>query len=176
MLLFPHAVQALRTSIASASRNVWSSCAPLWDCDAQRAIYGVKIYRLSIVKQFPYSNTPSCEIEQVARLRATGYEELLQPLDFANCLGEHGKHYSPETIFKRWQRCFQKHRLLGNMQWIEPYPRVLLDRYVKTGEIFQSLCLFRRHGENNRYSSSGGRARLERYKQGPRTLAKLFPG
>jgi hypothetical protein len=134
MLLFPHAVQALRTSIASASRNVWSSCASLWDCDAQRAIYGVKIYRLSIVK-VPYSNTPSCEIEQVAGLRAAGYEELLQPLDFANCLGEHGKHYSPETIFKRWQRCFQKHRLFGNMQWIEPYPRVLLDRYVKTGEI-----------------------------------------
>ena len=101
----------------------------------QRAIHGVKIYRLSIVKQFPYSNTQSCEIEQVARLQAAGYEELLQPLDFANCLGEHGKHYSPETIFKRRQRCFQKHRLFGNMQWIEPYPRVLLDRYVKTGEI-----------------------------------------
>jgi hypothetical protein len=135
MLLFQHAVQALRTSIASAPKNVAGFCAPLWDCDAQRAIYGVKIYRLSIVKQFPYSNTASCEIEQFARLRAAGYEGLWPPLDFANCLGEHGKHYTPETIFKRWQRCFQKHRLFGNMQWIEPYPRILLDRYVKTREV-----------------------------------------
>jgi hypothetical protein len=135
MLLFPHAVRALRTSIGSAPRNIAMSCAPLWDCDAQRTIYGVKIYRFAIVKQFPYRNTASCEVEQLARLRVAGYEALLQPLDFANCLGEHGKHYSPETIFKRWQRCFQMHRLFGRMGWIEPYPRTLLDRYVKTGEI-----------------------------------------
>ena len=61
MLLFPHAVRALRTSIGSAPKNIALSCAPLWDCDAERTIYGVKIYRFSIVKQFPYRNTASCE-------------------------------------------------------------------------------------------------------------------
>ena len=134
MILFPHAVQTLRTAIGSAAENIALACAPLWDCDAERAIHGIKIYRSSITKQFPYSNTTSCEIEQLARLRAAGYEAYLQPLDRAYCLGEHGKHYSPATIFNRWQRCFQKHRLFGRMPWIEPYARSLLDRYVQTGE------------------------------------------
>lgn len=134
MILFPHAIQTLRSSIGSSAENVAMTCAPLWDCDAECSIYGVKIYRSSIVKQFPYKNTASCEIEQLARLRTAGYEVVLQPLENAKCLGEHGKHYTPETIFKRWQRCFQKHRLYGRMPWIEPYARTLLDRYFRTGQ------------------------------------------
>jgi hypothetical protein len=134
MILFPNAVQTLRRSIEFAPKKIAMTCAPLWDCDAQRLIYGVKIYRASIVKQFPYRNTAGCEIEQLGRLRAAGYEALIQPLKRAHCLGEHGKYYNPETIFKRWQRCFQKHRLFGRMEWIEPYARILLDRYVSTGE------------------------------------------
>ena len=134
MILFPHALQTLRNSIGSAPTKIAMICAPLWDCDAERAIYGIKIYRSSIVKQFPYRNTASCEIEQLERLRAAGYDVRLHPLKPSNCLGEHGKHYTPETIFIRWQRCFQKHRLFGRMEWIEPYARTLLDRYVKTGE------------------------------------------
>jgi hypothetical protein len=125
MLLFPHAVQALRTSIASA-REISGSVA----LRCGTVTHNGKIYRLRIAKQFPYSNTASCEIEQLARLRAAGYEILLQPRDFANCLV-----HSPETIFKRWQRCFQKQRLFGTLQWIKPYPPILLDRYVKTGEM-----------------------------------------
>jgi hypothetical protein len=54
MILLPHAFQTPRSSTGSAPSNVAMICAPLWDCDAARAIYGVKIYRSSIVKQFPY--------------------------------------------------------------------------------------------------------------------------
>ena len=119
----------------SAPENVAIICAPLWDCDAERAIYGVKIYRTSIVKRFPYKNVMSCEIEQLDRIKAAGYEIRLQPLSRRSaCLGEHGKHYTPKTIFKRWQRCFQKHHRYGNMAWVEPYARKLLDRYVASGE------------------------------------------
>jgi hypothetical protein len=134
MILFPHAIATLRGLIASLPQNAAVACAPLWDCDAQCAIYGVKIYRSSTVKQFPYRNCASCEIEQLVRLKAAGYELWLQPLDESDCLGEHGKHYTPETIFKRWQRCFQKHRLYGRMGWIEPYAQRLLSRYVETRE------------------------------------------
>jgi hypothetical protein len=135
MILFPHAVQSLRKTIGRALKKNALVCAPLWDCDAECLIYGVKIYRSSIVKQFPYRNTPSCEIEQLARLQAAGYDAVLQPFEQSYCLGEHGKHYTAETIFKRWQRCFKQHRLFGRMQWIEPYVPKLLDRYVRTGEL-----------------------------------------
>lgn len=134
MILFPHAIQTLRSFIGSFPMNIAMACSPLWDCDAECSIYGVKIYRSSIVKQFPYKDSASCETEQLERLRAAGYEIVLQPLEDAKCLGEHGKHYTPETIFKRWQRCFQKHRLYGRMGWIEPYARGLLDRYRTTGQ------------------------------------------
>ena len=70
IILFPNAIETLRKSIEAASKHVALVCAPLWDCDAQRPIYGVKIYRWPIVKQFPYENNASCEIEQLTRLRA----------------------------------------------------------------------------------------------------------
>jgi hypothetical protein len=135
MILFPHAIETLRDSIGHAANNVALLCAPLWDCDADRAIQGVKIYRSSIVKQFPYENSMSCEIRQIAKLQAAGFNILLWPLlDRSRCLGEHGKHYNPETIFRRWQRLFQKHHHYGNLAWIEPYARKKLDRYIATGE------------------------------------------
>jgi hypothetical protein len=141
MVLFPDAIETLRKSIETAPKHVALVCAPLWDCDARRLIYGVKIYRWPTVKQFPYRNNASCEIEQLARLRAAGYDALVQPLHTSQCLGEHGKHYTPRTIFKRWQRCFQKHRLFGRMDWIESYPQTLLERYVETGETLHLYAL-----------------------------------
>lgn len=135
MILLPDAIRRLRKSIQAAAENIALLCAPLWDCDARCHIYGVKIYRAPIVKLFPYRNNASCEIEQLARLRAAGYDALVQPLNSSHCLGEHGKHYTPQTIFQRWQRCFQKHRLFGRMPWIEPYAQTLLARYRETGEL-----------------------------------------
>ena len=51
MILLPHAIQALRSSIGSLPETVAMICAPLWDCDAHCSIYGVKICRSAIVKQ-----------------------------------------------------------------------------------------------------------------------------
>jgi hypothetical protein len=134
MILHPHAIETLRNCMLAAPGSVAMICAPLWDCDAELPIYGIKIYRASILQQFPYQNTLSCEIDQLARIRAAGYDVILQSLrDRSICLGEHGKHYTPSTIFKRWQRCFQKHHRFGNMTWIEPYAHRLLERYVETG-------------------------------------------
>lgn len=135
MILAPHAVADLRAWISSARKNVAMVCAPLWDCDAELAIYGVKIYRTDVVKRFPYRNAVGCEVDQMARLQAAGFDVDLRPLlGREACLGEHGKHYTPQTIFKRWQRCFQKHGEYGNMAWIEPYARRLLDRYAASGQ------------------------------------------
>src|SRR5262249_48661944 len=54
------------------------------------------------------------------------------PGDRSLCLGEHGKHYHPPTIFARWQRLFQKQRRRGHLAWLDAWPRRLLDRYVRT--------------------------------------------
>lgn len=142
MMLFPHAVEWLEQRIQQAPPQVAMVCAPLWDCYVERPIQGLKIYRHAIVRQFPYSNTLSCELQQLDRIIAAGFAADLIPLrngsggfiDRSACLGEHGKHYTPETIFKRWQRLFQKHQQMGHLTWIEPWPQRLLDRYLESRE------------------------------------------
>ena len=131
--LFPEAIKMLECLMKQSAPDVAMICAYLWDCETQQAIQGVKIYRHAIVKQFPYRDTLSCEIEQIARMKAAGYTiKILPPGDRSTCFGEHGGQYTPETIFKRWQRHFQKHQQMGNMKWIEPWPERLLERYLES--------------------------------------------
>jgi hypothetical protein len=135
MALFPEAIETLERLIKQSPPTVAMVCAYLWDCETQQAIQGVKIYRHAVVKQFPYRDTLSCEIEQVARMEAAGFTEILWGGDRSTCLGEHGGQYTPETIFKRWQRHFQKHHQIGNMLWLEPWPQHLLDRYLESRDL-----------------------------------------
>ncbi len=135
MILIPDAIEQLEKSIRQAPPEIALICAPLWDCDCERPIHGVKIYRHAIVKEFPYRDELSTEKGQLARMQTAGYDVLRLPLESRSaCLGEHGKHYTPATIFTRWQRCFHKHCRMGNMNWIEAYPPWLLDRYLKSRE------------------------------------------
>ncbi len=136
MLLNPNALEQLRELIGRAEPSVPLVCAPLWDCDASRPILGVKIYRYDIVKRFPYHDILSCEVNQLKRMANAGHHALVLSSDEADavCLGEHGKHYTPQTIFRRWQRLFHKHNELGNQRWMDPWPRRLLDRYMETKE------------------------------------------
>jgi hypothetical protein len=136
MLLFPGAIETLERLIKQSPSTVAIVCGYLWDCETQQAIQGVKIYRHAIVKQFPYRDTLSCEIEQLARMKTAGFTiEFIVRGDRSTCLGEHGGQYTPETIFKRWQRHFQKHHQIGNMTWIEPWPQRLLDRYLESRDL-----------------------------------------
>jgi hypothetical protein len=136
MQLFPHAIEMLERLIREAPPTVAIICAYLWDCETQRPIQGVKIYRHEVVRLFPYQDTLSCEIEQIARMKAAGFSvTILEGGDRFKCFGTHGGHYTPETAFKRWQRHFQKHQQIGNMKWIEPWPERLLARYIETRDM-----------------------------------------
>ena len=35
------------------------------------------------------------------------------------CVGDHGTLYTPEEIFERWRRLWQRHRRSGNLGWVE---------------------------------------------------------
>src|SRR6516225_3257907 len=134
MMLYPHALARLRELIEQSDASVPLVCAVLWDCDVERPRQGVKIYRHEIVKRFPYRDTLSCEVTQLQQMSAAGHHALLLSTKEGDavCLGEHGKHYSPRTIFLRWQRLFHKHNELGNRTWLDSWPARLLERYMKT--------------------------------------------
>jgi len=136
MLLYPQALETLRERILESDASVPLVCAPLWDCDVEQPILGVKIYRHEIVKRFPYRNSLSCEIAQLRSMEDAGHHavNLTYEGPDAVCVGEHGKHYTPRTMFLRWQRLFHKHNELGNLDWIAPWPARLLERYEKTGD------------------------------------------
>lgn len=142
MILFPEAIATLERLMREAPPQAAMACATLWDCDTEQSIYGVKIYRHAIVKRFPYENTLSCEVRQLERIYAAGFTAVLLPFgDRSTCLGEHGKHYTPETIFKRWQRMFQKRRYHEKLAWVDPWPQRLLDRYVESRDIVHLYAL-----------------------------------
>src|SRR6516164_5687565 len=134
MQLYPHALARLRELMEQSEASVPLVCAPLWDCDVERPLLGVKIYRHEIVKRFPYRDTLSCEVTQLQQMAAAGHHAvgLSTKVGDAVCLGQHGKHYSPQTIFLHWQRLFHKHNELGNQTWLDGWPARLLERYVKT--------------------------------------------
>jgi hypothetical protein len=136
MLLFPHAVRTLYGLMAAAPEKTAIICAPLWDCDVNRSIYGLKIYRHQVVRHFPYENVFSCERVQVQRIEAAGYEVVFLPLGTReSCVGEHGKHYTLRTVFRRWRRLMRKRRRYGNhCARGVPGPRFLLERYLNTKE------------------------------------------
>ena len=134
MMLYPHALARLRELIGETEASVPLVCAALWDWDIERPIQGVKIYRQEIVRRFPYRDTLGCEVAQLADMAAAGHHALVLSSREADavCLGGHGKHYTPRTIFVRWQRLFHKHNELGNQRWLEPWPQRLLERYIAT--------------------------------------------
>ena len=123
-------------------------CGALWDCDVEHPIYGVKIYRHGIVKNFPYRDTFSCEKTQLNELRAAGFEADLLSLDSReDCFGEHGKYYTPRSIYVRWRRLMQKRILYRNqpgrnLPWVDVWPQRLLDRYLKTRDPLHLYALF----------------------------------
>src|SRR5436309_9592835 len=80
MLLVPDAIATLVAAMSSAPPQVAIVCAPLWDVDTERSIYGVKIYRHHIMVAYPYANTFSPDMEQVGRMEADGYVLTCLPL------------------------------------------------------------------------------------------------
>jgi hypothetical protein len=132
MLLFPHAIEALEAAMNEGPEDLAMVSAPLWDCETERPIQGVKIYRHAIVREFPYQNVLGCESRQLDELKAAGYAVEMLPLgDRGACLGEHGKHYTPSGIFVRWQRLLQK-QIRCDERGLSQWPSRLLERYMES--------------------------------------------
>ena len=143
MHLFPHAVKSLYDAITGAPPEVALVSWPLWDCDIERAIYGVKVYRHEILREFPYKDAHSAERDQDLRLMDAGFEVVPVPLNGrAGCLGEHGKHYTPRSIYVRWRRQAETRRLDGPHRGRGvPRPRKTNRGSMKTEEVARKVSM-----------------------------------
>lgn len=72
MMLYPHTLARLRELIVQSDTSVPLVCAPLWDCDVERPLLGVKIYRHEIAKRFPYRDTLTAKSLNCGKWRPLG--------------------------------------------------------------------------------------------------------
>lgn len=90
-------------------------------------IYGVKIYKYKIFKNYPYNTkSMSCEMEQLERIKLDGYTYLLKE----EVLGEHSPLWTDELIYDRYFNLMEKFKEFKYI-WMESIPKKLFDKFQK---------------------------------------------
>ena len=138
MLLYPHAIRTLFERLSTMDGNVAQYVCPLYDAHLDRVIYGVKIFRHAIVRNYPFQDVSGCEWDQIRRFRADGYVDVRAPLDGANktsehTLGLHGTYWTPQAVYLRFSALERKRRLGNNTHaWVPDTAAMLLGRFLAT--------------------------------------------
>lgn len=137
MIMRPHCVRTLYENMVQQDQRVAMVCHSIWDIPFDRWIQGIKIYRHSILKKYPYhDNNQSCEMEQVQRMQKDGFI-IKGPPDYPKnrfdpiCMADHGLYHSPRTLFERCRNLFHKWQNYEWMGWLAEWPQKLMDRYMK---------------------------------------------
>jgi MoaA/NifB/PqqE/SkfB family radical SAM enzyme len=156
MICRPHAVRTLYESIATPDMShayysdfKWPPdkcamvCYPLWDTHLQRSRLGIKIYRHEAMVKAPYSDIQSCEMDQIAKLKALHYhfrtewgsewsthKGCLKHTD-RTILALHGTSYTPRESFETYVDMAQKCRDVGGNDWFRDHPAQFLERVSK---------------------------------------------
>lgn len=139
MVLGPGAVARLLREIQAQSKTTALVCGALDDVDAERPLYGVKIYRHEVAKMVPFKNGMATDITHNERLKRLGYKLHLLPL--GETLGKHAPFHTPRSVYKRWYRLAIKQRQYGQMRWVDDRIPWLLDRWRKTGKTLHLYAL-----------------------------------
>ena len=135
MMLRHDAVRMLTEWILNTPDEVPLVVAWLWDMHLNRGIQGVKAFRHSIVRNYPFQDVESCEKDQLLRMQQDGYH-YVKPLDTDPTehgtwtLGTHGTHYDPQTIFERYATLEHKRcQYPDKLAWFEAYGSDFLRRF-----------------------------------------------
>ncbi|NNE07275.1 MAG: hypothetical protein HKN20_01810 [Gemmatimonadetes bacterium] len=144
MLLEQFAVRSLyERMIASPSETAILTC-HLFDVHAERLIYGIKIYRHAIVKEYPYRNVEACEFDQIRRFRKDGFLDARIPIEdprrrSSHTLGVHDAFWTPRAIYERYATLERKRRRhtperpTTMAEWVKDHAAVFLDRFLESG-------------------------------------------
>jgi hypothetical protein len=145
MILQPFAVGRMAHSIRPRQKVAFSAF-PLWDVHLRRAIMGVKIYDHEIMRNYPYQDVQSCEVDQMERLKADGFfirTEWGAPWEthhgdlherHPGIMGNHGVRYNARSAYERYMDLTLKYRRVGQAEWVAPWPRRFIERYRAEGD------------------------------------------
>jgi hypothetical protein len=139
MLLYPHAVRTLYERLAAMDSRTVQYVAALYDAHLQRVIYGLKIFKHTVVRRYPFRDVIGCEWDQIRRFRADGYVDVRSPLDGAtrhseHTLGVHGTYWTAEAVYLRYF-VLELSRRMGNRthEWLRETAATFLQRFLDTG-------------------------------------------
>ena len=144
MILYPHAIRSLYTRLIASPPEVAILTCHLHDHLAARVLYGLKIYRHAIVRDYPYRDVESCEYDQIRRFTADGFIDMRLPLPdhfqpSELTLGDHGFNWTPFSVFERYQtleRKIRRHHAgapTTSATWVEEHAHFFLRRYLEEG-------------------------------------------
>ena len=139
MLLYPHAVRTLYERLAAMESRTVQYVAALYDVHLERIIYGLKIFKHTVVRAYPFRDVNGCEWDQIRRLREDGYVDVRVSLEGATrhseqTLGLHGTFWTSEAAYLRFFT-LELTRRMGNRthEWLRDTVTVLLQRFLETG-------------------------------------------
>ena len=121
MILLPTAVETMYNSIKNTNKNISMVAHMLHDTHIDINIYGIKIYKHDIFKNYPYNlEIISCEKEQTDRLAKDGYIVDTPAI----VIGEHSPKWTDELIFERYFDLMEKYKVY-KYDWIKNLPEKL---------------------------------------------------
>lgn len=133
MLLRPNAIATMLAAIRKEDTKTAMHVEWLWGDAEERPIQGCKIYDHLITRKYPYQDSLSCEMPQIYAMQKDGYKVHVapEPEQQEECIGLHYSLQTPELAFLRWQRLMRKFRTRDYMEWLTPYPRKLLAKFME---------------------------------------------
>lgn len=118
MILAPNGIEKMYNSINHTEDKISMAVHKLHDVHLNFNIYGIKIYKHRIFKNYPYNQQhPSCEVEQLDRMKKDGYSYLT----ISEIIGTHSPYWNNELIFERYYNLMEKFKLY-HYDWLEKVP------------------------------------------------------
>jgi hypothetical protein len=122
MILNEDAIEKIYESLDKSDTNISIVAHMLRDVHLDFDIFGVKGYKHSVLKKYPYNlNIISCEMDQITRMQNDGYEILMVNEVF----GQHSPKWTNNLIFERYFDLMEKYKVFG-YHWMGELPAKLL--------------------------------------------------
>ena len=106
MLLYPHGVRTLYERMCEQPDHVAIYVEHLFDTQISRTIQGVKIFRHSVVKHYPFRDLEDFEIDQIRRFGQDGFvhvvNSVLEENSAESVLGLHGTNLTRLSAYLRY--------------------------------------------------------------------------
>lgn len=128
MVLYDYAVKTMYDAIKNNDEKHPFICYRLKDVHLDFPLYGVKVYRYANFVKYPYNlEHPSCEVEQMDRMKVDGYdlEDLRKEI-----IGLHSPNWTAPMIFERYYNLMEKFKIFKYV-WMEKLPEKLRKIYEK---------------------------------------------